>query len=116
MMPFPAGIYRHYKGRRYLVLGMASDSNAEDLAIWDPNFGGEFLPLEERLVVVYVSLEAEGRKPGPTMHVRTVEDFSCYVCDDKRCANYGKRLANPADFGDHNAVRRFEYEGIDWHD
>jgi hypothetical protein len=54
----PAGIYRHWKGHLYQVLGYASDSNDEG-----------------RIVVVYVGLELDGAPPGPRMHVRTASDF-----------------------------------------
>jgi hypothetical protein len=55
----PAGIYRHYKGHYYLVLGYAQDSNEVS-----------------RTVVVYVGLELDGATADrPRMNVRTVEDF-----------------------------------------
>lgn len=53
-----AGVYRHYKGQLYQVLGYASDAD----------YTG-------RNVVVYIGLELEGAQPGPRMHVRTAEDF-----------------------------------------
>ncbi len=61
----PSGIYRHYKGHHYLVLGYAHDSN-----------------LEDRTVVVYVGLQLEDAGPGPRMNIRTVEDFYATVTHD----------------------------------
>jgi hypothetical protein len=56
----PAGIYRHFKGRRYLVLGLARD-DADD----EP-------------VVVYVRLY---ERSGPAMNVRRLDDFLQEVVD-----------------------------------
>lgn len=57
-----AGIWRHWKGHLYLVLGYAADSNIED-----------------RTVVVYLGLDLEGAKSGERMFTRTVEDFFAMV-------------------------------------
>lgn len=54
------GVYRHWRGHRYLPLGYASASDS--IAAGDP-------------VVVYVSLEADGRGLGPPMHVRSAQGF-----------------------------------------
>lgn len=54
----PAGIYRHYKGHRYLVLGYGHDADYEG-----------------RQVVVYVGLELDDARPGPRLSVRTAESF-----------------------------------------
>lgn len=51
----PAGVWRHWKGRDYLVLGLAHDAD-------DP----------ARTAVVYVPLYDV---PGPRLAVRTVEGF-----------------------------------------
>lgn len=57
--PLQAGIYRHYKGQLYQVLGYAQDST-----------------IDGRIVVVYVGLELAGATAGrPRMNVRSVEDF-----------------------------------------
>lgn len=56
------GIYRHYKGHLYQVLGLAHDANHGD-----------------RTVVVYMPLELEGAHLGPRMAVRTIEDFGAKV-------------------------------------
>lgn len=57
-----AGVYRHYKGHLFLVLGYGQDSNHED-----------------RSVVVYVGLELEDARPGPRLRVRTAENFHATV-------------------------------------
>ncbi|HUD06395.1 MAG TPA: DUF1653 domain-containing protein [Candidatus Saccharimonadales bacterium] len=59
---FKAGVYRHYKGPHYLVLGIAHDSNYED-----------------RIVVVYIGLELDLAKEGPRLATRTYEDFYAWV-------------------------------------
>ena len=51
----PAGVWRHWKGRDYLVLGLGHDADHEG-----------------RTVVVYVPLYDV---PGPRLAVRTLEDF-----------------------------------------
>lgn len=56
----PAGLYRHYRGGLYQVLGLASDSTNG---------------LDGRRVVVYIGLDLAGARPGPRMHVRAVEEF-----------------------------------------
>ncbi|MFL6110761.1 MAG: DUF1653 domain-containing protein [Catenulispora sp.] len=57
-----AGIYRHYKGHHYLVLGYGHDANHDG-----------------RQVVVYVGLELDGAKPGGRLAVRDVDDFFAIV-------------------------------------
>lgn len=86
-----AGVYRHYKDHHYLVLGVASDSNAD--ALWHEDEGGErwrssslgtrnMLPFRERLVVVYIGLELPGSGGGPRMHVRDYDDFFAWTHPD----------------------------------
>lgn len=53
-----AGVYRHYKGPLYLVLGYGHDSNQDG-----------------RQVIIYIGLELDQAKPGPRLCVRTVSDF-----------------------------------------
>jgi hypothetical protein len=57
-----AGVYQHYKGPMYLVLGVAHDSNADTLHSGPPHMHCK--PLEERFVVVYVALnnDKSGRR------------------------------------------------------
>ena len=58
------GIYKHYKGNFYRVLFVAKDSNNG--------------PDEDRNVVVYVSLSAEGKTPG-RVSVRAEKEFDEYI-------------------------------------
>jgi hypothetical protein len=59
MLPdLKAGIYRHYKGRHYLVLGYGHDAT-----------------IAGRTVVVYCGLELEDAKPGPRLACRTADEF-----------------------------------------
>ena len=55
-----SGMYEHYKGGKYVVLGVAavSDNNVEE---------------NSKLVVVYVSLDAT--RPGPRMRTRDYAEF-----------------------------------------
>lgn len=53
-----SGIYKHWKGPLYLVLGIAHDANEED-----------------RTAVVYVPLELNKAHRGPRLAIRTLEDF-----------------------------------------
>jgi len=57
-----AGVYRHWKGQPYLLLGLAHDADVEG-----------------RTVVVYVGLYTDPAKPGPRMSVRTREEFFATV-------------------------------------
>jgi hypothetical protein len=54
----PAGVWRHWKGHLYQVLGYAADSS-----------------IEGRIVVVYIGLELDGARPGPRLHVREAAEF-----------------------------------------
>lgn len=56
------GVYRHYKGPLYQVLGLAHDAN-------DPN----------RTCVVYFGLQLDGAHLGPRLAVRSLEDFTGWV-------------------------------------
>ncbi len=61
--PLLAGVYQHYRGPLYLVLGYAHDANQDG-----------------RTVVVYVGLElTPTAKPGARMSVRDVTDFFAIV-------------------------------------
>ena len=60
VIPIPAGVWRHSKGKHYLVIGVANDSN-------------NVTPRTE-MQVVYVSLEAEDRQGYP-MHHRGLSEF-----------------------------------------
>jgi hypothetical protein len=56
------GIWRHYKGELYQVIGLAHDANHDD-----------------RTVVVYMPLQLNAAHLGPRMAVRTIEDFAAIV-------------------------------------
>ena len=56
--PVPAGVYRHWKGQLYLLLGLAHDADVEG-----------------REAVVYVGLYTDPDKPGPRLSVRTRSAF-----------------------------------------
>lgn len=92
----PAGIYRHYKGPLYLVLGLAHDANAGELydewtakdALAGVPSGSE--PLGEREVVVYVGLQLDAAHEGARLAVRTLKDFFTKVCVNITHEHYGK--------------------------
>lgn len=52
----PAGVYQHYKGPLYQVLGYGHDANDDN-----------------RLVVIYIGIQLQGSHTGPRLAVRTVE-------------------------------------------
>lgn len=61
-----AGVYRHYKGPLYLVLGYGRDSTNRRL--------------DDRDVVVYVGLQITGgARPGARLLVRTADEFHGFV-------------------------------------
>lgn len=66
-MDVAAGVYRHWKGRDYLVLGTAHDANVDG-----------------REVVVYVPLYTDASQTGPRLAVRTVEDFTGLTDDGQQ--------------------------------
>lgn len=114
-----AGLYRHYKGGTYLVLGIAHDANADELWSW-PVSESESRPILQREVVVYVGLD-RGDKPGTPMAVRTVKDFNQKLCgvrvyDDKIDVKCCKPLVGDDRCPEHEhtntpPVLRFEYVG-----
>lgn len=113
MLEIRSGIYRHYKGPLYMVLGLAHDSNADTLTVandqeyWDED-NSRYIPLGERHVVVYVELNSD--KSGPPMAVRTLENFMALVCTRPEHRHYG---GTPDGAIVCNAVRRFEYVGTE---
>lgn len=86
----PAGIYQHYKGHLYHVLGYGSDSNYEG-----------------RVVVIYFGIELHDARKGPRLHVRTVEDFFAIV--DVSTGKVIDQL-EPTTL----CPRRFTYLGTEW--
>lgn len=82
--PLPSGVYRHYKGPLYQVLGYAHDANADELY---SNRSGvarseSQAPSGDRIVVVYFGLQLEDAHMGPRLAVRTVDDFFAWVHND----------------------------------
>jgi|SRR5882762_868629 len=80
------GIYRHYKGQLYQVLGIAHDANDES-----------------RTCVVYIGLQLDKANPGPRMAVRTIEDFLAYI--DPKTGGKALDWATPM-------YPRFDYIGM----
>jgi hypothetical protein len=99
------GIYRHYKGPLYQVLGLAHDANADKLLEVRPDGNHSFVRDYEdpayRYVVVYMPLQLDGAHLGPRMAVRTLEDFFAFV---------NPRTGMPFN-GSGPAVSRFRYLG-----
>jgi hypothetical protein len=62
------GIYRHYKGPLYQVLGLAHDAGYEG-----------------RVCAVYIGLQLDGAHPGPRMGVRDLGDFWDRICFRGAC-------------------------------
>lgn len=79
MIDLKAGVYRHYKGPLYLVLGLAHDANAERLLDLDALTTD---PMGEREVVVYVGLQLDEAHMGARLAVRTLADFNGWVHED----------------------------------
>jgi hypothetical protein len=81
----PAGVYLHYKGHQYLVLGYAGDAGDE-----------------ERTVVVYVGLQMDGNPSPVRMRIREVGEFFTRVDPATGQTRYDD---------DPSAVPRFRYLG-----
>jgi hypothetical protein len=83
----PSGVYRHYKGHLYQVLGYGHDANTlggettyDDTVIGTHSTEAcGWLPLDERMVVVYIGLEMTDAQLGPRLAVRTADDFHAIV-------------------------------------
>lgn len=86
-----AGIYRHYRGHLYLVLGYAHDSTNG---------------VEDRTVVVYVGLDLGGAKHGERMLVREVDEFFDWVDPTT-----GESVRSYRPGIDSSPVERFAYIG-----
>lgn len=109
------GIYQHYKGPLYQVIGLAHDANSHDLFFKyddppaDPRnaaYGPSYAALGDRTVVVYIALELVDGHTGPRLCVRTLEDFTAllHISDDSVCPG-----------GDHCSHRfpRFNFIGAE---
>ncbi len=80
----PAGVYRHYKGHLYLVLGYAQDA------------------LDDRIQVVYIGLDLAGLPSPMRMRTREVGDF--FACVDPATGDTLPEV-------DDRSVPRFRYTG-----
>jgi hypothetical protein len=119
-----AGVYRHWKGRYYLVMGYAHDANAEDLYLKGDGIDGRDackhyrVPGGERVVVIYIGLELDDAHKGPRLAVRDVDDFFLLVCSthgtDWREACPGETTRGIRDCKG-GPVHRFEYAGPSWY-
>ena len=120
----PLGIYQHYKGPLYQVLGLAHDANAEELCApedvrrWldqDRQAGIGMKSLSERTVVVYMPLELDKNHLGARMAVRTLANFNESVCWQFGCVKYGTYAENSGLYrcGHCQTMRypRFTYRG-----
>lgn len=58
-----AGVYKHYKGPLYQVMGYSH--NASD---------------ENRIQVLYIELEIDPKKPGPRFATRDWREFFAFIC------------------------------------
>jgi hypothetical protein len=96
-----AGVYRHYKGPLYLVMGLAHDANEDG-----------------RVAVLYVPLQLDDAHPGPRLAVRTLEDFRAIVCTRRSCPGYGVDVrvtgGSQGACGEHDWSKRFEYVSAQW--
>lgn len=86
-----AGVYRHYKGPLYLVLGLAHDANVDTLYT-ETGTTPPLALLGEREVVVYVGLQLDEAHTGARLAVRSVEDFFAIICIDKEHRHYGQAV------------------------
>lgn len=121
-----AGVYRHYKGPLYLVLGMAHDANADELFAHraDVARSSTVAPSGDRIVVVYIGLQLDEAHTGPRLAVRTLEDFMVEVCgavDDEGAACGGNLVWSNTlmawtcvKHGETINIKRFSYLGPSW--
>jgi len=81
------GIYRHYKGPLYQVLGLAHDANSDTLGEVNPadprQLGSSVKPLTEREVVVYIALQLDDVHQGYRMVVRSLSDWNAFVHNEE---------------------------------
>lgn len=113
----PSGVYRHYKGPLYLVLGYAHDANADEFADYEsvciPETEIERAFPEGRAVVVYIGLQLDEAHTGPRLAVRTADDFHAWVHQDgTRCHHNTPGIWCEASGA--TVRQRFEYLGATW--
>jgi len=98
MKPLPAGIYKHYKGHFYQVIGYGHDANYED-----------------RITVIYIGLQLIDAHTGPRFATRTAESddptvdawFDYVHADGSKCVH-----TEIDDCSDRK--QRFAYVGPAW--
>ena len=119
MEDLKAGVYRHYKGPLYLVLGLAHDANADTLHRITFNSSGMVAhQLGERTVVVYIGLQLTDAHNGPRIAVRTYDDFLAMVYTDNEhlgevCSHVARGSTWCSD-RERWVTPRFEYIGPTW--
>lgn len=103
MSELKLGIYKHYKGHYYQVIGAAHDANAD----W-------------RTCVVYMPLELDEAHLGLRMAVRTYEDFMAWVPKLDLRNEAGERVSTPEPRPSEQDkarsegwIPRFEYHGME---
>ena len=108
------GVYRHYKGPLYLVLGYGHDADADK---WFDAHEERWFPDGERTVVIYVGLQLDDAHTGARLAVRTAEWFFEGVCPLPECPRYGTEVDGPFDACvrcKSAPVQRFTYVGPTW--
>lgn len=127
--PLLTGIYRHYKGPLYLVLGYAHDANMT-VCVRDTDGNGDCPACtadpespcrQPRTVVVYVGLELDEAHHGARLAVRTASDFAALLHPDATICGDPMR-ETPLDWFCHcrayaefvRLTRRFSYIGPTW--
>lgn len=109
-----AGVYRHYKGPLYLVLGLAHDANSGEESVWSDRAGdyvAKEVPVRE--VIVYIGLQTDSAHTGARLAVRTVEDFFAWVHPDgTRCDHQTPGVW--CDNASGEVRQRFEYVSARW--
>jgi hypothetical protein len=97
-----AGIYEHYKGDQYLVIGYCNDSTnypCDCDPATDPqviHHPGCSTTLRGRAFVAYVSLrQVMDVQPKFAWHVREVQEFHQVLCSQRGCSYWGLTPPSP---------------------
>lgn len=103
-----AGVYRHYQGGMYQVLGYGHDANADVLVdLTAADAAGQVMG--ERMVVVYLSLGYDAHHTGPRFSVRTALDFHFAHMHQRGPREWDECVSGCDDVVSH--VQRFTYVG-----